>query len=282
MKKLTAAAKAIAEKIGLTKAHLAVLRHRHRRQRARADRNRAAQLAAEKRATEARKNGHLKLAADLDKRAARCQHRHGVSTSRAINLRCRIKAIVARLHDLEVEEGKVLAELAEWKKNHKPTISGNKASGGTRRERIRLVLLTSVAWCAGGRRHNFYSQGGSWDVDHCITGPSTSCRDDCSSWATSAHKSAGCPDPNGTNFGSGFTGTMEAHGKQVALSEARDGDHVLYGSPGATHHVEEVCLRPGEKPSRTSRTAGHGSAPVDFGITDLFGDGNFRIFRSIK
>ena len=46
--------------------------------------------------------------------------------------------------------------------------------------------------------------------------------------------------------------------------------YVVYGG-GVGHHVE-AYIGPGD------RTAGHGSAPVDFGRINLFGNGDFRCF----
>jgi hypothetical protein len=49
---------------------------------------------------------------------------------------------------------------------------------------------------------------------------------------------------------------------------------VLYG-PAPHHHVE-VVLDPREK-----TTVGHGSPPIDIGVFDLFGDGDYIIRRYV-
>jgi hypothetical protein len=53
---------------------------------------------------------------------------------------------------------------------------------------------------------------------------------DCSAFATLCYKAAGLPDPNGLGYnGSGFTGTLEAHGK--ATSNPQPGDLVFWSGP---------------------------------------------------
>lgn len=181
----------------------------------------------------------------------------------------RIKELTQRVNELE---GHKLDLEKELKKLSHVTIKGDKATGGTKRERLKAVALASAAACATGRRNNFYSQSGSFDADHCITGPAYGHRDDCSSWFASVYKSAGLADPSGERFTAGYTGTLEANGKQV--HSPQPGDAVLYGPPGATHHVE-MYVGPGTK------TVGHGSAPVDPGVIDLFGDGQYRFFSYV-
>lgn len=58
---------------------------------------------------------------------------------------------------------------------------------------------------------------------------------DCSGFATLAYKWAGAPDPNGRDYnGTGYTGTLLAHGDQVAAP--LPGDLIIFGeAPG--HHV---------------------------------------------
>lgn len=61
---------------------------------------------------------------------------------------------------------------------------------------------------------------------------------DCSGFATLCYRHAGCPDPNGLNYdGSGYTGTLLAHGKHVW--KPQPGDLVIYG-PGEGVHVAVV------------------------------------------
>ena len=125
-------------------------------------------------------------------------------------------------------------------------------------------MLASAARCAKGRRPNFYSQVGAFDVQHCMSGPSRDHRDDCSSWFASVFWSCGLPDPNGTGYTGGWTGTLASHGKQISREEAKRTPMaaVLYGS-APFHHVE-AAIGDG-----TEHTIGHGSAPVDMGSFDL-------------
>jgi hypothetical protein len=134
------------------------------------------------------------------------------------------------------------------------TITGNTATGGTERDRLVAVALAACKAHAEGRRKSFYSQAGRWTVDYAITGEPNGYRSDCSQWVTSVYKSAGLPDPNGTDYTWGNTRTLGSHGKLV--SSPKPGDLGLYGS-FPFHHVEMVVgLNP-------LRFAGHGSPPVD-------------------
>lgn len=209
-------------------------------------------------------------AAHEDRVAGRKGHVANKNHLRAEHFLGVIKDLQARVKGVEDRRAELEAEL---KKLHHVTISGNKATGGTPRERLKAVALRSSLNCSRGIRNNFYSQTGEFDAKHCITGPAYGHRDDCSSWFASVYYSAGLPDPSNENYTAGYTGTLEANGKQV--SHPKPGDAVLYGDPGATHHVE-MYVGPGDK------TIGHGSSPVDPGVIDLFGDGNYRFFTFVK
>ena len=56
--------------------------------------------------------------------------------------------------------------------------------------------------------------------------------------------------------------------------------YVIYGT-GVGFHVE-AFVGPGEKDHQGSQfadlTIGHGSAPIDPGVIDLLGDGNYRCY----
>lgn len=63
---------------------------------------------------------------------------------------------------------------------------------------------------------------------------------DCSGFATLCYYLAGCPDPNGFGYnGSGYTGTLIGHGKEIPLKKVRGGDLVIYG-PGTGDHVAVI------------------------------------------
>jgi hypothetical protein len=178
----------------------------------------------------------------------------------------KIKRLKREVDGLETDVASLEAQLKAAKQGGGVRIQGNKATGGTARKRLQVVALASAHACATGARHNFYSQTGDWDIDHCITGPAIGHRDDCSSWFTSVYKSCGLPDPNKSRYGSGYTGTLVAAGTPVSCEYARNnpGCAVIYGS-GPGHHVE-FSIGDGSE-----NTVGHGSAPVDRGVFDLFG-----------
>jgi hypothetical protein len=222
-------------------------------------------------ATQLRKEKKLEAAQVYDRRAHRASVRSENAATEAQKWVGHIKDFLQQIHDLDVTEARLKARI---KKTKGVTIRGDKATGGDAHKRLQKVALASAAACASGRRRNFYSQSGTWDVDHCITGPAYGHRDDCSSWFTSAYHSCGLPDPNKSSYGSGYTGTLVAGGKQISREEARHtpGAAIIYGS-GAGHHVE-FAIGDG-----TEHTIGHGSSPVDMGIFDLFGDGDFRCFK---
>lgn len=143
------------------------------------------------------------------------------------------------------------------------TIVGNKASGGTALQRLEAVAKAAALEHLKGRRKSFYSQAGAWTVQYAITGEPRGYRSDCSQWFTSAHWSAGgwrgaghpefLPDPNGTGYTGGYTGTLGSHGRQINSAARKTGDAGLYGTP-PFHHVE-MCVG--------AAFIGHGSPPID-------------------
>lgn len=268
MAKLKAALAAVAEKLGLNQKLLTRAQRRYQANRERAYKAHAQQEAAQAAADKWRQEGHPKAAANKDKEALRFSHIAYKNHLRAQFWLGKIKVFQQRIHKLETRQGDLEAQR---KKLSKVKISGNHATGGSKPGRLKAVALTSAASCASGVRPNFYSQVGSFDAEHCITGPKYGHRDDCSSWFASVYYSAGLPDPSGQEFKAGWTGTLVEHGTQISKPEI--GCAVIYGS-GSGHHVE-MYVGPG------SKTIGHGSAPVDAGVIDLFGDGDYRFFKYI-
>ncbi len=266
MKKLRKALAAILKSLGLQEPLLARAQKQYLANRKRAFKANEQKKAAQKTADQLRAQGHPEKAARKDKKAQRLEVVATNNHQRAQFWLGRVKVLTQRIHGLEARQSQTLKEIMDLG----VTITGNHATGGTKTERLKAVALKSADECAGGRRHNFYSQVGAWDVDHCITGESYGERSDCSSWVTSVYKSCGLPDPNGEEYRGGYTGTLVAHGKQTNRDHLKPGDLVIYG-PGAGHHVE-MYVGPGDK------TIGHGSAPVDAGVIDLFGDGDYRLF----
>lgn len=61
---------------------------------------------------------------------------------------------------------------------------------------------------------------------------------DCSATTTMLYRAAGMPDPNGRDYdGSGYTGTLRKSGTQVALTDCRPGDYIVYGKGSGVHVV---------------------------------------------
>jgi cell wall-associated NlpC family hydrolase len=162
---------------------------------------------------------------------------------------------------------KARAGNAASRAKHGIRINGNVVTGGTPRQRV-VAAARHAAWLdMKGKRPSFYSQTGSWDVKHGITGESRGCRSDCSQWVTAMYHSAGVRDPNGTGYTRGYTGTLSAQGKRISQAQLKPGDLVLYG-PGTHHHVE-MYIGPGIK------TIGHGSRHVDAGTVGMMRDAHF-------
>ena len=61
---------------------------------------------------------------------------------------------------------------------------------------------------------------------------------DCSGSTTICAYSAGLPDPNGRKYnGTGYTGTLRDHCKEIKRSQLRVGDIIIYGRGTGTHVV---------------------------------------------
>lgn len=280
MAKIKARLAKILQKLSSDEAQLKKARRRYKAERGRAKENHAKQKEFQAKADKARGKLSAPFGSDAQAftdEASRTAHRAYKAHLRAQHYLGRIKELVQKIEGLEAHEDKIKAELAKYKKEHGVVIEGNKVVGGTPGQRWKAALLASVANCSNDKRHNFYSMTGTWDIDHEITGgPKYGHRSDCSSTVTGWAKACGLPDPNGEDFRGGYTGTLvgQHNGwKQVSQhymeTSGRPG-YIVYG-PGVGHHVE-AYLGPED------RTAGHGSAPVDFGVVDDFGDGDYRCF----
>ncbi len=268
MARIKKALAALAEKLGVNRAKLAFARKRFWVNHKRAEGNHKKALRAERAADRARANEHTKHARKKDREAARSHARANQYQGKAQYWIARIKEFKQKIDHLEQSQAEREAQLAKWKKDHGIHVKGDKVIGGTPRQRLVAGALAAAAGCSSGKRRNAYSQPGSYTVTHGITGEPVGYRSDCSQFVTSIYHSAGLEDPNAYNWQGGYTGTLVANGKQV--STPQPGDLVLYGS-GTAHHVE-MFVGPGDK------TIGHGSAPVDAGVINLFGDGNYRFF----
>lgn len=275
MHKLREALESVAHKIALTKPLLGRARRRGKKFGERAAREEAARLAAQEAADKARQ--HPKLARELDRKAARCEHRRVRAEAKATKWRSLMHLRLGRFHDLQAEEAKITAEITRYRKEHGVDVKGNKVTGGTPGQRWRVALLLSCKNCSANKRRNFYSMSGDWDIDHeLVGGPHYGNRSDCSSTVTGWAKACGFPDPNGERYGGGYTGTlMRAAGdwREVSRSEmerAGKPAYIVYGG-GVGHHTEGY-------PTHGDFTCGHGDARVDHGVIDDFGDGDLRCF----
>lgn len=226
------------------------------------------QKRAQSLADKARAKGNTRKAGHYDKAALRFGHKANKAHSRAQYWLGKVKQYQQKINHLNASVADLNEELKKY--NH-VSITANQVTGGKPRDRLVACAHESSKQCAEGHRNNFYSQSGNWDVKHCITGELYGERSDCSSWVTSVYYSCGLGDPNGTRFSAGYTGTLMSHCRRVF--SLKPGDLVIYGGyPG--HHVE-MYVGPGVA------TIGHGSAPVDAGVIDLFGDGNYGFYRQL-
>lgn len=267
---------ALATKLGLNERLLARAQRRYKANRKRAYKAHAQQVKAQEKADAYAKYGPDENVPKLEYFTKEA-HRHSTVAHRN-HLRAqfwlgRIKTLTQRIEGLETDQAKVQAEV----KKLRPKVKGNEVVGGTPKQRWFLACLTSVSNCSNGTRRNFYSQAGSWDIDHeLVGGPRYGERSDCSSTVTGWAKAAQLGDPNGTEWTGGFTGTLvgEHNGwKEVSLAAMRKKGwgYVVYGE-GSGHHTEAFT------PSKDNpdRTSGHGSAPVDFGTVFLFGSNEYQ------
>jgi uncharacterized small protein (DUF1192 family) len=265
----------VQEKLGLNETLLARAQRRYKANRKRAYKFHNQAIKAHELADRNRAEGgyNATQAPFVDQKAARLHVKAFRNHKRAEYWLGVIKKLTQRIAGLDADIKKIEAE----RKKLRPKVNGNKVEGGTPKQRWMLACLTSVANCANGKRRNFYSQTGSWDIDHeLVGGPEYGHRSDCSSTVTGWAKAAQLGDPNGSNWTGGFTGTLvsESNGwKQVSLAALRKKGwgYIVYGSD-LGHHTEAFT------PSKDSpdRTSGHGSSPVDFGTVFLFGPSEYQ------
>jgi hypothetical protein len=224
-----------------------------------------------KRGVTAETNGRLVRAARFHRRAEARQHK-------AIYWKGRIKADLAAITTLRARVGKKTAELDEWIKEHGVMfVNENEVAGGTPHLRLRAAILRAYRNYKAGTQPGYYSQSGAArDYDHAINHYPPGRIWDCSTFADGIYLCCGLEAPSGprTRELGGWTGTQGSNGHEVPVADAKSGDLVLYG-PYPHHHVE-VVLDPAE-----ATTIGHGSAPVDPGVFDLFGDGDYIIRRYV-
>lgn len=257
---------------GATTAALGIARHRYAKQHGRQEKAHEKKLKARETADDLRKAHKPKKAERKDTRAARLSAREKKAHNIARVALGEVKRLNQQKKGLEQTADELRSRI---KRISGPKVEGNKVTGGTDDQKLQLALLTAAQKCATGKRRNFYSQAGTYDVEHAITGEPYGHRSDCSQFGAAIYHSCGLHDPNDQGFRGGFTGTLESHGRSVTRNFARHnaGCAVLFGPHGATHHVE-WSLGDG-----TEHTVGHGSSPVDVGTFDLLsGTVQFRAY----
>ncbi|MBN8867522.1 MAG: hypothetical protein J0H98_08205 [Solirubrobacterales bacterium] len=226
----------------------------------------------------ARANDRPRRAAKRDRVAQRCSGRAQDFSEKSQWWVGQIKMRIRKIEHLEKSVAEKQAEAEAWRKKHKVKVDGNKVTGGTRRQRLKVAQKTAVANCASGKQNNYYSMhGGPRDYQHTLEGYAYGRIWDCSTYGDGLYLVCGLEAPSGPNTptAGGYTGTQGANGRIVKEADAKCGDLVLYG-PYPHHHVEIV-----DDPDRKT-TTGHGSAPIDAGIFDLFGDGDYVIRRYLN
>lgn len=225
-----------------------------------------------------RADGDLEAANRKDRVARRRQRKAKKYRDLAMVKIGRIKVLKRHVLKLDRLVEKAEADLEEERKKNKVTIqlNQNKVTGGTPKARFRTACIVSSRRCGAGKRINFYDQSGTPSVDRCFEGEDYDQRSDCSQWLTSAIWTAGLPNPNGDQWlGIMYTGSLvnpQNGWHQCSEEEMRRAGfgYVVYGG-GTGFHVE-AYIGPADL------TIGHGSAPIDAGVIDLLGDGNFRCY----
>lgn len=212
-------------------------------------------------------------------RAAYRRRRASARQKKAVYWKGRLKTDLAAKTDLLKRVKKREDELAEWVKAHGVQQLGeNKFRGGDPHERIAAAAMKACANWRAGTQPGYYSMsGGARDYDHAINHYPAGRIWDCSTFADGVYLCCGEEAPSGprTRELGGWTGTQFEHGHTVSRAEAKPGDLILYGSSAPGHHVEVLV------DAEQGITIGHGSAPVDPGVIDLFGDGDYTIRRYV-
>lgn len=194
--------------------------------------------------------------------------------------RGRIKSTLVKIHHLEDLVEKIEKEQEKYNKTHGFKVEKNNVIGPVEErphEALKAALLAAYRNWKNGDLPGYYSQsGGARDYLHTLYHYALHRIWDCSTFADGVYICCKLPAPSGprTLELGGWTGTQGEHGKKIDPSDAQPGDLVLYGS--FPHHHVEVVLDP-----KTRTTVGHGSPPIDLGVFDLFGDGNYIVRRYV-
>jgi hypothetical protein len=231
----------------------------------------AAELAS-RRGDELRAQGRPAKATRQDRKASRKRRRaHNARERRQVWIG-RVKSLAQRKHDLKARKEELDRQLEKLK----PRVEGKRIVGGSSAwQRLQFGILLSISRCERAQRRNFYSQPGRFTADKLIEGEGSGDRSDCSQWLLSLYWACKLPAPDGWGYRGGYTGSLEQGMDPCSVTFARNhaGCAVIYGSPGRTFHVEATVG------DGSDRTGGHGDARINFGVIDLFGDGNYRCFK---
>jgi hypothetical protein len=227
----------------------------------------------------------LRKAERKERKAERLDAKAKAAEHKAIAFKRVAKRKTQQIHKLRVRGDQLEADLKHWEKTHGPHVGkgGGVAGADSKGEGFIWVNKRIATECATGKRPTFYSMEGSgFNVTHALlkreqphTGQMPGERSDCSLYGTECCLAAGLPDPNGEHFKAGYTGTaLGQHNDWRIVSEAemrkRGWGIVIYLRwPGDTvgHHWEDYVGEGGDE------TIGHGSAPIDPGVINLFGNG---------
>jgi hypothetical protein len=255
-----------------------------RRMRARHEGQEKAERQIEARRKEAdklRSAGKTDAAHNRDEAVLKLQIKAEREKHRAIREKQRAKRKAQLIHKLDLRKETLEKKLAAMQ----PHVGkdGKVAGAKDKGEAAVFAARFAAARCADASRPNFYSMTGSgFNVQHPILkkdqphiGQLEGQRSDCSLFVTEVCWAAKLPDPNGEHWKAGYTGTLLGqHNGWKIVSEAAMRKHgwgiiVYLRWPGDTvgHHTEFFV--------GGNETIGHGSAPVDPGVVDLFGDHNY-------
>jgi hypothetical protein len=246
------------------------------------------QVKAEKQASAAaaeaercRARGEVAKAHRKDGKAERLDAKADRAKRKAIAYKRVARRKAQQIHKLQVDRKSLEARAATMK----PHVGkdGRVAGADDRGEAFIFANRYIAARCAATSRPNFYDMYGSgFNVHHALLkgdqphiGQMSGERSDCSLFGTETCWAAKLPDPNGTGFTSGWTATaLGQHNGWRIVSEQemrkKGWGIVIYlrwNGDREGHHWEDYVGEGGDE------TIGHGSAPVDPGVIDLFGNG---------
>jgi cell wall-associated NlpC family hydrolase len=103
----------------------------------------------------------------------------------------------------------------------------------------RSAIVLAAKWGAANKSHFVYTEG-AHRMDFEKQGIKFPITTDCSGFVTFCYRMAGCADPNNMSYnGSGYTGTLLAHGQVIPLKDVLPGDVIVYG-PGTGWHTAIV------------------------------------------